>query len=425
MGLIKAFAGSAGGVLADQWRDYFCCNALDTDTIAVKGSKRTSARSSNTHGSSNIISNGSIISVADGQCALIVVQGEVEEICAEPGEYLYDTSAEPSIFFGKLDKESILNVLKNIGRRFTFGGQPPMDQRIYYINTKEFTGNPYGTPAPVPFRVVDSNIGLDMDISVGCFGEFSYRITNPLLFYANVCGNVEDAYLRKQLDGQLKSELLTALQPAFAAISQTGIRYSSLPLHTEELSEKLNEILSAKWKNLRGIELSSLGISSIKATEKDEQLIKELQRYAALKDPGLSAAQLVSAQSSALQQAAGNEQAGPAFAFMGMNMAAQAGGAKAQDLFAMAESGKPASSPDTWTCECGNVTSDPFCSRCGRKRPEAKTWKCICGRENDSLFCPSCGRKKPEANGYLCSKCGYHLETEEEMHFCPKCGNPF
>ena len=325
MGLIKAALGAAGGVMADQWKEYFYCESIPENVMAVKGQRRVSGRSSNTKGSENIISNGSVVAVADGQCMIIVDQGKVAELCAVPGEFVYDSSTEPTIFSGELGT-SIVDTFKNIGKRFTFGGEPPKDQRVYYFNTKELIGNKYGTPSPVPFRVVDQRAGIDIDIAIRCFGEYSYRISDPILFYTNVCGNVSEDYTRDRLDGQLKTELLTALQPAFAKISDMGIRYSALPGHTMELAEALNEVLSGKWRCLRGLEIVSFGVSSVKASEEDEQMIKELQRNAAFMDPTRAAAYLVGAQASAMQSAASNQNAGPAMAFMGMNMAGQAGG---------------------------------------------------------------------------------------------------
>ena len=272
MGLIHAAIGTASGVLADQWKEYFYCEALDNNTLAVKGRKKTSARSSN-HGNDNIISSGSLIAVADGQCMLIVEQGKIVDVCAEPGEYQYDASTEPSVFSGNLG-ESIMEVFKVVGKRFTFGGEAPKDQRIYYFNTKEIPGNKYGTPSPVPFRVVDQNVGLDIDISVRCFGEYSFRLSNPLLFYTNVCGNISNDYKVDQISGQMRTELLTALQPAFARISEKGVRYSALPAHTTELADALNQELSAKWSDVRGMEIVSVGVSSVKASEEDEAMIK-------------------------------------------------------------------------------------------------------------------------------------------------------
>ena len=290
MGLIKAAMGAAGGVMADQWKEYFYCEALPVDVLAVRGRKKVSGRSSN-KGGDNVISNGSLIAVADGQCMLIVDQGKIVDVCAEPGEYTYDMSTEPSVFTGSLGA-GISAVFKNIGKRFTFGGETPKEQRVYYFNTKEITGNKYGTPSPVPFRVVAERAGIDLDIGIRCFGAYSYRITNPLLFYTNVCGNVSEDYTRDKIDDQLKSELLTALQPAFARVGETGVRYSGLTAHTKEISKALNDELSAEWKDVRGLEIVSFGVSSVKASEEDEQMIKEMQREAAYMDPTRAAGAL-------------------------------------------------------------------------------------------------------------------------------------
>ena len=476
MGLIKAALGAAGGVLADQWKEFFYCEAIPADVLAVKGQKKITGRSSNYKGDDNIITNGSLIAVADGQCMLIVEQGKVVDVCAEPGEYTYDTSTEPSIFSGDLG-DSIKSVFQNIGKRFTFGGEAPKDQRIYYFNTKELTGNKYGTPSPVPFRVVDQRAGIDMDIGIRCFGEYSIRLKNPLLFYTNVCGNVSEAYTTENIAGQMKTELLTALQPAFAKISEMGIRYSALPGHTLELADALNEQLSSKWRDLRGMEIVSFGVSSVKANEEDEQMIKELQRNAAFMDPTRAAAHLVGAQSEAMKLAAGNTGAGPAMAFMGMGMAGQAGGMNAQNLFQMgqqqqmqqmqqmqqpaqAQAAAPAMLQDAWNCSCGQggITGN-FCPHCGSKKPEPKpagdSWQCSCGTTATGKFCPECGKPRPapaEDGGkctcgavnkgkfcsecgakkpagtpqYRCDKCGWEpADPQHPPKFCPECGDPF
>ena len=408
MGLIKAIGGAVGGVLADQWKEYFYCDALPVDILARKGEKRVSGRSSNTKGSDNIISNGSVIAVADGQCMCIVEQGKVVDICAEPGEYTYDMSTEPSIFTGKLGT-SIVETFKTIGKRFTFGGDTGKDQRVYYFNTKELVGNKYGTPSPVPFRVVDERAGIDIDISIRCFGEYSYHLCDPILFYTNVCGNVAYEYNRSEIEGQLKSELLTALQPAFAKISGMGIRYSALPGHTEEMATALNEVLSEKWSGLRGIEIVSFGVSSVKADEEDEKMIKELQRNAAFMDPTRAAAYLVGAQAAAMQSAAANEGAGAAMAFMGMGMAQNAGGINAQNLYAMGQQ-QAAQQPQP-----------------APAAPAADGWTCACGAVNTGKFCSNCGAKKPAGiPQYKCDKCGWEPEDPKNLpKFCPECGDPF
>ncbi len=324
MGLLKAGLGAAGGVMADQWKEFIYCESMPADVLACKGSKRTGGRSSNTRGEDNVISNGSVIAVNDGQGMLVVQNGKIIEVALEPGEFVFDTGSEPSVFSGNLG-DSIKETFANIGSRFTFGGDAGKDQRVYFINTKEIIGNKYGTASPVPFRVVDNNIGLDVDISVRCNGEYSYRITNPLLFYTNVCGNVTDSYTRDKIDSQLKSELLTALQPAFAKISEMGIRYSAIPGHTTELARALNEVLSADWRDLRGVEIVSFGVNSIAASQEDEQMIKDLQKAAVMRDPTMAAANIASAQSDAMRAAATNPN-GAMTGFMGMGMAGGMGG---------------------------------------------------------------------------------------------------
>lgn len=417
MGLLKAGAGALGGVLADQWREFFYCDALGADVLAAKGRKRTSERSSNTKGSENVISNGSVIAVNDGQCMIIVESGAIIEVCAEPGEFVFESSREPSVFYGGLG-EGIRRSFEQMGKRFTFGGEIGKDQRVYFFNTKEIIGNKYGTANPVPFRVVDENIGLDVDISVRCNGEYSYKIVDPLLFYKNVCGNVEDAYTRDRIDGQLKSELLTALQPAFARISAMGVRYSAVPAYTAELAEILNEELSGSWVQLRGVEVASFGLNSIAASTEDEAMIKELQKAAVMRDPTMAAANLAAAQSDAMRAAAANEN-GAVMGFMGMGMANAVGGMNPQGLFQMDQQhtapthGTPTAAPATqnptgtvgagacahaagsWFCGCGMQNSGNFCQGCGGKRPAPAAWACSCGATNTGNFCQDCGSKKP------------------------------
>lgn len=444
MGLIKAIVSAAGGVAADQWKEYFYCDSLDADVLVAKGKKRTSKRSGgNNKGEENIISNGSLVAVNEGQCMIIVDQGKVVEFCAEAGEFTYDTSTEPSLFCGNLG-ENVKKTFSNIGKRFTFAGDTAKDQRIYFFNTKEIMGNKYGTANPVPFRVVDQNIGLDIDISIRCNGEYSYKITDPLLFYTNVCGNVTEDYERSEIDSQLKTELMTALQPAFAKISAMGIRYSAVPAHTMELADALNEVLSAKWAGLRGIEIVSFGINAMKASEEDEAMIKELQKSAVLRNPNMAAATLAGAQAEAMKSAAANTSAGPMMAFAGMNMATQAGGMNAQQLFQMGQQTAPAPAAPTpaaaqagdapekagWTCSCGHTgNTGKFCSECGSPMPEPKAegWTCSCGKVNKGKFCSECGAKKPVGEPlYKCDKCGWEPEDPKNPpKFCPECGDPF
>ena len=422
MGLIKAGIGSLGGVLADQWKEYFYCDAMDANTLAVKGQKRTSRRSSNTKGNENIISTGSVIAVADGQCMLIVEQGKIVEVCAEPGEFVYDASTEPTIFEGKLG-QSIKETFKAIGKRFTFGGEAPKDQRVYYFNTKELIDNKFGTPNPVPFRVVDHKIGLDVDVSIRCSGVYSYRIADPLLFYSKVCGNVAYAYTRDQLDTQLKTEFISALQPAFAEMSNLELRPNQIVAHTDDLENAMNSALSKKWGELRGLQVVSIALGSLTLPEEDAEMIKQAQRTAILRDPTMAAATLTGAQADAMKAAASNS-AGAMSGFMGMGFAQQAGGINAQNLYAMGAKQSSAAPANGWKCACGHTATGKFCPECGAGKPApAGTWKCACGSENTGKFCPECGARKPV---YRCDKCGWEpADPTKPPKFCPECGDRF
>ena len=422
MGLIKAGLGALGGTLADQWKEYFYCEAIDKDTMVVKGRKRTGSRSSNTKGNDNIISNGSVIAVADGQCMMIVEQGQIVEVCAEPGEFTYDTSTEPSIFSGPLG-DSILETFRTVGKRFTFGGDTGKDRRVYYFNTKELIDNKFGTPNPIPFRVVDSKIGLDVDVSVRCSGVYSYRIADPLLFYTKVCGNVSQDYTRDELDSQLKSEFISALQPAFAKLSDMELRPNQIVAHNTDLENAMNEALSVKWGQLRGLQVVSIALGSVTLPPEDAEMIKQLQRTAVLQNPMMAGATLVGAQADAMKAAASNE-AGAMTGFMGMGMAMNAGGGmNAQNLFAMGQqqqTQQPTPAASGWKCSCGAVVTGKFCPECGSKKPEpvqAGSWKCKCGATAAGKFCPECGSPKPVEDGWTCS-CG----SVNKGKFCQNCG---
>ncbi len=436
MGLIKAGLGAVGGTLADQWKEFFYCESMPKEVLVTKGQKRVSGRSSNTKGNDNIISNGSGIAVADGQCMIIVEQGKIVEVCAEPGEFTYDSSTEPSIFSGNLS-ETIQQTFSTIGKRFAYGGDTGKDQRVYYFNTKELMDNKFGTPSPIPFRVVDSKIGLDVDVSIRCSGVFSYKIADPLLFYSNVCGNVEQEYTRKELDSQLKTEFISALQPAFGKLSDLELRPNQIVSHNTELEEAMNTALSAKWSQLRGLTVVSIALGSVTLPEEDAEMIKQAQRTAIMRDPTMAAATLVGAQADAMKAAASNE-AGAMTGFMGMGMAMNAGGGmNAQNLFQMGaqqqaqaqQMQQSAPTAGAWKCTCGATATGKFCPECGAKKPEASAdgWTCSCGAVNKGKFCSECGAKKPAGiPQYKCDKCGW--EPEDPAHppkFCPECGDPF
>jgi len=459
MGLIKAIGGALGGTLADQWKEYFYCDSISNDILMLKGQKHTSSRSSNTKGEDNIISNGSGIVVADGQCMIIVEQGKVVEFCAEPGEFTWNSSTEPSLFTGKLG-ESLIQTFKTIGKRFTYGGDTGKDQRVYYFNTKEILDNKFGTRNPIAFRVVDSRINFDVDVSIRCNGIYTFRLIDPLKFYSSIAGNVSDSYSKDELKDTMKNEFLSALAPSLAKLSMLEIRPNQIPAHSDELEKYLNESLSCEW-GARGIGDVKVAMNPPTLTEEDQQMLKDAQKTAMYRDPTMAGATLVSAQADAMKAAASNS-AGAMTGFMGVGMAMNQGGVNAQELFNMgqqqAQQPVSASIPsDSWKCSCGAKVTGNFCSECGAKKPDPKPagswickcgatatgnfcsecgltkpaddlgWTCSCGTVNKGKFCTECGTKKPiNVPVYRCDKCGWEpADPKNPPRFCPECGDSF
>ena len=477
MGLIKAAAGALGGVLADQWKEFFYCDALPNDVLMRKGQKQISGRSSNTKGNDNIISNGSGIAVADGQCMIIVEQGRIVEVCAEPGEFTYNNSTEPSIFSGKFG-DSLKDSFKTFGKRFTYGGDTAKDQRVYYFNTKEILDNKFGTANPIIFEVVNKRINMSRTVQVRCNGVYTYIITDPLLFYTRLCGNVADEFTRDQIDAQLKTEFVDALQPAFGALAEQELRPAQIPAKANELKAAMNEALKQEWIENRGISVGKIALNPITLTDSDMKKINEMEDAASVgSNPFMMAGRMTNATADAMQTAAGNS-AGAMTGFMGMGMVGmgQAGGfGAAQNLYNMGQQqvaqqqaaqqqptvlqtqAPPQNTADQWTCQCGATASGKFCPECGAKKPEPvqagawkcscgatvtgkfcpecgspkpaeqEGWTCTCGAVNKGKFCPNCGAKKPEgAPLYRCDKCGWQPEDPHNPpKFCPECGDAF
>lgn len=430
MGLIKAGIGALGGTLADQWKEFFYCDSMSADVLMTKGQKKVGGRSSNTKGSDNIISNGSGIAVADGQCMLIVEQGKVVEVCAEPGEFTFDSSTEPSIFAGKLG-ESIIASFKTIGKRFTYGGDTGKDQRVYYVNTKEILGNKFGTATPIMFKVVMAKIGMDLDTKIRCSGTYSYKITDPIKFYTQIAANVTSEYLRSEIDEQLKAEMIDALQPAFGELSALELRPSDIPAHKNDLKKALNTALEYDWSDRRGISVESIAIANISIPEEDEQKIQRMQTAATYSNASMAAGMMAEAQGTAMNTAAANPN-GAMNGFVGMGMGMNMGGMNAANLFNVAANQQQAQqnnapAPAGWKCSCGATATGNFCPECGAKKPENDGWSCSCGTVNKGKFCSNCGAKKPEsAPLYKCDKCGWEPEDPHNPpKFCPECGDVF
>lgn len=443
MGLIMAAIGAAAGTMADQWKEYFYCEALPDEVLMVKGQKVVTGRGQNTKGNDNIITAGSGIAVADGQTMIIVEDGAIIEVCNRPGRYTFELGT-PSLFAdGKLGTK-IKQTFQQIGQRITYGGDPGKDQRIYYFNTKQISNNLFGTPEVVPFRVVDSKIGLDVDVSIKCSGMYTFQIVDPLLFYTNICGNQATEYRRDTIAPRMKAEFIDALTPAFSTLSDMEIRPNQIPGKKSELKNAVNAALADTWGKNMGIEVIEVAIKALNLPKEDQEMIKQAQqegqklfmegrRMSMYADPTMAAGGLVAAQGDAMR-AAGSNAAGAMTGFMGVNMAQNAGGMNAQQLFAMgqqqASQQQAAPAADSWTCSCGTTNTSKFCQNCGTPKPApaaADGWTCSCGTVNQGKFCQNCGASKPAgAKVYKCDKCGWTpSDPSNPPKFCPECGDVF
>ncbi|MBO4311071.1 MAG: SPFH domain-containing protein [Lachnospiraceae bacterium] len=428
--------GSGSTAVADQYLEYFYCDAFGEGVLAVKGKNRLAK--GNNKGSDNIISNGSIIEVNAGQAALIIDDGKVAEFCAEPGQYRYDQSTQPSIFYGNLGK-NILDTFAEIGKRFAFGGELSKTQRVYYVNIIEVRNNLWGTSNPIPFFIADQVTGFQGDISLIANGEYTFHISDPIRFYSFIAANFSgETYNKKELQSIMRSDFMTALQPALGALSDygVGLRYSAITTKTDILVEKLNEKLSDKWGKLRGMEVIDVTFNTLKATEEDEARIKQFQDTAVMMNDEMKKARMTTAWANGIENAGGNE-GGAMMAFAGLNLAGNMmnQGGMGGSIFGNGQGGAPqvavaqAAAPvNGWKCSCGkDGNTGKFCAECGAKKPDNAGWTCSCGAVNQGKFCSSCGAKKPEgAPLYKCDKCGW--EPEDPMNppkFCPECGDIF
>lgn len=416
-----------------------------------RGQKQITGRSSNTKGNDNIISNGSGIAVADGQCMIIVDQGKIVEVCAEPGEYTFDTSSEPSIFSGKFG-ESLKESFRTLWKRFTYGGDTGKDQRVYYFNTKEILNNKFGTANPIMFEVVNKRIGMSRTVQVRCNGVYTYVISDPLVFYSRLCGNVATEFTRDEIDAQLKVEFVDALQPALAALAEQELRPAQIPAKANELKAAMNDALKQEWIENRGISVAKIALNPITLTDADMKKINEIEDAVNIgSNPFAMAGRMTNATADAMQTAAGNS-AGAMTGFMGMGMVGmggQGGFGAAQNLYNMGqqqqqqkqqvEQPRDFDGMERWKCSCGAVVCGKFCPECGAKKPEPKpageSWKCSCGATATGKFCPECGAKKPEPaqdgwtctcgkvnKGKFCSNCGAKKPASAPLYRCDKCG---
>lgn len=424
MGLIRAVMSAGGSVLADQWKEYFQVDSMSNDQLVVKAHKKTRG---NNKGGDDIISNGSCVAVGDGQVALIVEDGKIVEFCAEPGRFIWDSSSEPSMFCGGFFK-GLADSFAKFGERFTFGGDRAKTQRVYYVNTKEIMDNKFGTTTPMVYDDPYYKTAL----YIRYFGQFSFRIMDPIVFFTSISGSVSESFSRDSLMDMCKDEFMTALDSAFALLSADGVKFSQIPVKQREIAKYMSTTLDEEWMARRGMDVISVAISKVTPDEKSRQRIEEFDMNVMHSSPDAMAGGLAYSQMQAMQKAASNS-AGAMTGFMGLGMMGNVMGNNAQAQAELLNTARQingganssttagANNSTDWKCSCGTVNNGKFCANCGSAKPVQNTdntsWTCSCGSVNSGKFCPNCGGAKPSI--YTCS-CGY--VSNAPFKFCPDCG---
>ncbi|MCI9273562.1 MAG: virion core protein [Clostridiales bacterium] len=427
MGIIKAIASAVGGSLADQWLEVIEPDNMGDTTVFTKGVtvRKNDRRNSNRKGTQDVISNGSVIHVYPNQFMLLVDGGKVVDYTAEEGYYTVNNASSPSMFSGSLG-----NSVRETFDRVRFGGVTPGMQKAYYINLQEIKGIKFGTRNPINYF----DNAYNAELFLRAHGTYSIKITDPLRFYWEAVPRNRDRVAIDDINDQYLSEFLEALQAAINQMSADGVRISFVASKGRELSKYMSTILDDDWRQLRGMEIQSVGIASISYDEQSTKLINMRNQGAMLGDPSVREGYVQGAVARGLE-AAGSNANGAMSGFMGMGMGMQSGSGVAgafsqanqqQMQMKAQQSAAPAAQPG-WRCACGaeNQSKNAFCPECGAKRPDApEKWICPqCKTENQGKFCPECGAKKPESRRFHCDKCGYESQAAGNMKFCPECGD--
>lgn len=404
MGIIKAATNSLGGTLADQWLEIIEPEDMSDQTVMTKGVmvRKDDKRGSNRKGTSDVITDGSVVHVYPNMMMLLVDGGKIIDYTAEEGYYTVKNDTAPSMFNGGL-KESVQEAFF----RFKFGGVTPQKQEVYYINLQEIKGIKFGTATPLQY--FDNFYNAELFLRT--HGTYSIRITDPILFYANAIPKNQTQVEISDINEQYLQEFLTALNTSINLYSAQGERVSFLPSKSVELSKYMADTLDEEWRKLRGIEVVAVAVSSISYTDDSQKLINMRNQGAMLGDPSVREGYMQGAVARGIE-AAGSNTGGAMQAFMGMGLGMNQAGdvlgqASASNQAQMAQQEKAATkSEDTWTCSaCGTENAGKFCSNCGEKKPEAQASLKI------EMACSACNAVVNLANGV--------------PKFCPECGQPF
>ena len=376
MGLIRAALNSVSSTLGDQFKEFVTCPAIEKDVLIQRGIVNHGKGNSNP--SEGIISNGSGIVVPKGMAMMIVDNGEVVEFTAEEGTYTFDKSTEPSIFTGELGK-SIIDTIKTIGKRITYGGQTARDQRVYYVNTLVIAGNKFGSPQPK--KITDEKYGM---LEVTFFGEYAFQVVDPVLLVQNVIGaNPKDTLTYDEIIGtQLKSKFVEQFTQAVSVVMRKNkVSFGDMGLYGSDISEEMNHVLDDSWKSKYGLVITDVAIGDINLTEASMQRVNKVDDASIFSNKDLQSGLMASATADAMKAAASNEN-GAMMGFAGMNMASSTGASVISAVNSSNVEAKSNNANVNNEADSNNNSSDipKFCSECGTPT-------------NGGKFCSNCGHK--------------------------------
>ena len=441
MGLIKAVASSVSSGLGDQFKEYVTCPTVDNDVIIQRGYVQHG--DGNNNYSDGVISNGSMIAVPQGMAMMIIDNGAIKEFTAEPGEYKWDTSSEPSIFTGGLG-QGILNTFKTIGSRFTYGGQPAKDQRVYFVNIKTIPGNTFGSQQPE--TIFDPVYG---SVEITYNGEYSIKIDDPIILVNNFIGaNPKDTVKYDDIfktDGQnmLKSKFAQKVSEAISNImTMHNVSFNRIQNYKSDVTDQMNQILDSEWHTKYGIIVEDVTLR-INASEAARKIIQEMDadiakttRMGQVFSNNMQGT-MAAATAEAMKTAAGNEN-GAMAGFMGMGMSQMQGVNMMGAINNMPQGNVNNSAPidNSQTPTPGSIFNNPFGEQPGATQTSApvennvvepsvsnaSTKTCPkCGMPVEGNFCGNCGSSIVE-EVKSCAACG--ATAKPGAKFCTQCGKP-
>lgn len=373
MGLIKAITSSVSQTLGDQFKEFVTCPSIDSNVLIQRGI--VNHGKGNKNPSEGVISNGSAIVVPEGMAMMIIDNGEIKEFTATPGTFTYDTSSEPSIFTGKLG-EGIKNTFKTIGKRFTYGGMPARDQRVYYVNLLVITGNKFGSPQPK--KITDEKYGM---LEVTFFGEYAFQVKDPMRLVNTVIGaNAKDTVTYEEVvGGQLKSKFIEKLTVAISSVMRNKkVSFGDMGLYGSDISSEMNTVLNDSFNELYGLEITDVAIADINLTDASMQRVNKIDDASIFSDKNLQSGLMASATADAMKTAAGNDN-GAMAGFMGMNMAGNVG-ANVMGAVNTNNGANNIQSSNSNTVSSTDNQKPKFCPNCG-------------AATNGGNFCTQCGTK--------------------------------